>query len=319
MKLFRSHIFKSRVFKRTTIILAIAILVTMVGGGCGGGKEGATPGDKTKLTIASQNYAEPQLLSEMVRQLLEAKLNVTVDHKRNFQGSTAVHQALETGDIQMYNSYTGTQFTGVLGMKVTDEWKNKQKVYEYVRDQFHQKYGIKVFPPYGFNNTYALAVRQETADRLGLKKASDLARVAPDMTIATDPTFQERQGDGWEDLAKAYGFKFKKVVGMSYDLMYQALKSGDVDAAVAYSTDGRLPAYHLVVLEDDRHFFPPYDAVFFIKEETLKQFPQIEEILAPLWGKLTEEEMAKLNQEVDVNKKDPADVAREYLKARGLL
>ncbi|MBC7342735.1 MAG: osmoprotectant ABC transporter substrate-binding protein [Clostridia bacterium] len=312
-------LFQSRVFKRVTVILAVTIMAISAGAGCGGGEEGASNGGKTKLTIASQNFAEPQILSEMVKQLLEAKLNVTVDHKRNFQGSTAVHQALETGDVQMYNSYTGTQFTGILGMKVTDEWKDKQKVYEYVRDKFHEKYGIKVFPPYGFNNTYALAVRKETADRLGLKNVSDLVPFAKDMTIATDPTFQERKGDGWDDLAKAYGFNFKKVVGMSYDLMYQALKSGDVDAAVAYSTDGRLPAYDLVVLEDDRHFFPPYDAAFFIKEETLKQFPQIEEILAPLFGRFTEKEMAKLNQEVDVSKKEPADVAREYLKAQGLL
>lgn len=315
--------FKRRRRHTGSRVLAVLLLLALTAGltaACGGrtGRDESKPAP-AKLVIASQNYAEPQILSEMVKQLLEAKLGVTVEHKRNFQGSTAVHQALETGDVQMYNSYTGTQFTGILGMQVTDEWKDRRKVYEYVRDKFHEKYGIKVFEPYGFNNTYTLAVRRATAEKLNLKRASDLVPHAPKMTVATDPTFQERKGDGYDDLARTYGFKFKKVAGMAYDLMYQALKAGDVDVAVAYSTDGRLPAFDLVALEDDRHFFPPYDAVFFIKEETLRQFPRIEEIMKPLIGAFTEEEIAKLNQEVDVKKREPAEVAREYLTQKGLL
>lgn len=303
-----------------TAVLAL-FLVGLLFAGCGQKapeeKAASTPGGK--LVIASPNYAEPQILSEMVRQLLEAKLGITVEHKRNFQGSTAVHQALETGDVQMYVSYTGTQFAGVLGKEVTEEWKDRIKVYEYVRDQFHEKFKVKVFEPLGFNNTYALAVRQETAEELNLSKASDLAAHSKNMVIATDPTFQERKGDGWKELAETYGFEFKNVVGMAYDLMYQALKSRDVDAAVAYSTDGRIPAYNLVVLEDDLNFFPPYDAVLFVSEATLEQYPQIEEIVAPLIGSFTEEIVAELNSQVDVEKKEPEEVAREYLKAKGLL
>jgi len=285
----------------------------------GAGCRASGGGEKETLVIASQNYAEPQILSEMIKQLLEAKLGVTVEHKRNFQGSTAVHQALEKGDVQIYNSYTGTQFTGILGMDVTDEWKDRQKVYEYVRDKFHEKYGIKVFEPYGFNNTFALAVRKETAEKLGFEKISDLVSHAPEMTVATDPTFQERKGDGWDDLVKTYGLDFKEAKGMSYDLMYHALKAGDVDAAVAYSTDGRIVAFDLVVLEDDKNFFPPYDGALFVKEDLLEKHPEISEIVAPLIGSFDEETMSRLNSEVDVNKKDPSDVAREYLKEKGLL
>lgn len=306
-------------------LISIASLVVFVVGlllpGCGRIDKGA-PGPGTtaeKVVIATPNYAEPQILAEMIKQLVEAKLNLTVDHKRNFQGSTAVHQALETGDVQMYVSYTGTQFTGILGMEVTPEWKDRKKVYEYVRDKFHEKFQVKVFTPFGFNNTYALAVRRETAEKLGLKKASDLAPYSKNMTIATDPTFQERKGDGWTELAQAYGFSFKKVVGMAYDLMYKALKSGDVDAAVAYSTDGRIAAYDLVVLEDDLKFFPPYDAVLFVKEDVLNKYPKIEEVIAPLIGSFTEETIAKLNAKVDVEQREPADVAKEYLKEKGLL
>lgn len=312
------------IFSRSYLFLLVAVMLLTTGflTACGRNllQDGGSSGRSTdRLVIASPNYAEPQILAEMIRQLLESKLNITVDHKRNFQGSTAVHQALEAGDVQMYISYTGTQFTGILGMQVTEEWKSRDKVYEYVRDKFHEKYKVKVFPPFGFNNTYALAVRKETAEQLGLKKASDLVRYSPQMVIATDPTFQERKGDGWSDLVKAYGFSFKKVVGMAYDLMYQALKSGDVDAAVAYSTDGRLVAYNLVILDDDRKFFPPYDAVLFVKEEVLQKYPRIEEIVAPLLGSFTEESIARLNAKVDVEHKEPSEVAREYLKEKSLL
>ncbi|HHV79876.1 MAG TPA: osmoprotectant ABC transporter substrate-binding protein [Firmicutes bacterium] len=275
--------------------------------------------NQEKIVIASHSFSEPQILAELVKQLVEKKVGITVEHKRNFQGSTALHKALESGDIQMYNAWTGTQFTGILQMEVTREWKDRRKVYEYVRDRFHEKYKVKVLEPYGFNNTYALAVRKETAEKLGLKKASDLIKHAPSMTVAVDQTFQERKGDGWADLAQAYGFKFKKVVTMTYDLVYQAIKSGDVDVAVAYSTDGRVAAYNLVTLEDDRGFFPPYDGVLFVREDTLQRYPEIEQAVKPLIGRLTDAEMAALNREVDVNKRDPADVAREYLKSKGLI
>lgn len=308
-----------RKWKLVSVVLAAILLAGLLLSGCSQQSKDKSGTSGNKLVIASPNFAEPQILSEMVRQLLEAKLNITVDHKRNFQGSTATHQALETGDVQMYVSYTGTQFTGILGMEVTEEWKNREKVYQYVRDQFHEKFKVKVFEPLGFNNTYAVAVRQETAEKLNMSKASDLAAHCQDMTIATDPTFQERKGDGWRELAETYGYNFKNVVGMSYDLMYQALKTKDVDAAVAYSTDGRIPGFDLVVLEDDLNFFPPYDGVLFVSEAALEKYPQIEEIVAPLIGSFSEEIVAELNSRVDVEKKEPEQVAREYLKEKGLL
>ncbi|MGB4505497.1 MAG: glycine betaine ABC transporter substrate-binding protein [Syntrophaceticus sp.] len=298
-------------FKWISICMLGVFLV--VGTGCG------NSGNQEKVVIASINTAETQILSEMIKQLLEANLDITVEHKRNFQGSSATQQALETGDVQIYNSYTGTQFTGVLGMEVTEEWKDREKVYNYVKDKYHEKYGVKVFEPYGFNNTYIIAVRRETAEQLGLKTTSDLIPHAPKMRIATDPTFIERKGDGWREFAETYGLDFKEVLGMSYDLMYQALKNKEVDAAVAYSTDGRIVAYDLVTLEDDKNFFPPYDCALFIKEDLLEKYPEIEEIVAPLIGAIDEKTMSKLNSQVDSEKKEPEDVAREYLKERGLI
>jgi len=294
------------------ICLCLVGVLLLFGAGCGGGSQ-------EKVVIASINTAETQILGEMIKQLLENNIDITVEHKRNFQGSSATQQALESGDVQIYNSYTGTQFTGVLGMEVTDEWKDRDKIFEYVRDQYHEKYGVKVFEPYGFNNTYVIALRQETADELGIKKTSELVPYASEMTIATDPTFIERKGDGWHEFAETYDLNFKEVSGMSYDLMYQALKNKEVDAAVAYSTDGRLVAYNLVTLEDDKNFFPPYDCALFIKEDLLEKYPEIEEIVAPLIGSIDEELMSDLNSQVDSEKKDPEEVARAFLKERGLI
>ena len=294
------------------ICLCLVGVLLLSGVGCAGD-------DQEEVVIASINTAETQILGEMIKQLLEDNLDITVDHKRNFQGSSATQQALETGDVQMYNSYTGTQFTGVLGMEATEEWKDQDKVFEYVKDQYHEQYGVKVLEPYGFNNTYIIALRQETLDELGIEKTSELVSYAPEMSIATDPTFIERKGDGWNEFAETYGLDFKEVVGMSYDLMYQALKNKEVDAAVAYSTDGRIVAFDLVTLEDNKNFFPPYDCALFIKEDFLEKYPEIEEIVAPLIGTIDEAVMSDLNAQVDSEQKDPEDVARTFLEERELI
>jgi osmoprotectant transport system substrate-binding protein len=139
------------------------------------------------------------------------------------------------------------------------------------------------------------------------------------MSIATDPTFIERKGDGWNEFAETYGLDFKAVVGMSYDLMYQALKNKEVDAAVAYSTDGRIVAFDLVTLEDDKNFFPPYDCALFIKEDLLEKYPEIGEIVAPLIGTIDEAVMSDLNAQVDSEQQDPEDVARTFLEERELI
>ncbi|HHV35729.1 MAG TPA: osmoprotectant ABC transporter substrate-binding protein [Syntrophomonadaceae bacterium] len=299
-------------FKWISICMLGVFLV--VGTGCGNSSE------QEKLVIASHNYAETQILSEMVKQLLEANMdNIQIEHKRNFQGSSATQQALETGDVQFYVCYTGTQFTGVLGMEVTEEWKDREKVYQYVKNKHHEKNGVKVFEPYGFNNTYCVAVRRETAEKLDLKKISDLVPHAAEMKVATDPTFMERKGDGWKEFAETYDLDFKDASGMAYDLMYQALKNKEVDAAVAYSTDGRIATYDLVALEDDKNFFPPYDAILLVKEDILEKYPEIEEIIAPLIGAIDNETMTELNSQVDTEKKEPADVANGYLKEQGLI
>lgn len=271
------------------------------------------------LVATSQAYAEPQILVEMVKQLIEANTSLQVDHKRNFQGSSLVHAAFQSGDVDFYVAHTGTQFTGVLGMEVTEEWKDREKVLQYVQEEFEKRFDATWFEPFGFNNAYAVVLRKDIIEKLNLETMSDLIEHAPTLRIAVDQTFMARMGDGFYDMADHYGYKFKQAVGMDYGLMYRAVASGEVDVAVAYSTDGRISALNLGILADDRHFFPPYDCSLVVSNAVLEKHPIIRELVEPLLGSIDEGTMQALNKRADVDELDPTDVATAYLKEKGLL
>ncbi len=307
----------TRVKIAITAVIAIAALALAIG--CGGGDTSSGDPDEIPtldLTVGSSTFSEPWILSEMVKIFLEDELGHNVTHTINVQPDTT-HAAMVAGDMDFYTSWTGTQFTGILEMEVTEEWRDREKVFDYVYEEFQERYNQTWFPPLGFNNTYAIAVQREFAEEHNLQKASELVDLAPDMTIATDTTFQERIGDGFDDMAAHYGFEFQDVVGMSYGILYRAVGEGDVDAAVAYSTDGRVIAMDLVILEDDLNFFPPYDGAIVARNEVLEQDPRIEETLSVMWGAIDEETMASLNAAVDVDEREFEDVAREFMVEQG--
>lgn len=264
----------------------------------------------TQLTFLSANYAEVHILTEAAILLLEDNLDVEIRHVRNFSAAVLLHNAMLSGDADAYISYTGTQFTGVLGGEVTEEWKDREKIYDYVNEQFNERWNISWLEPFGFNNTYAVIVTREFAEEHGVEKISDLQGLSDQMTVAMDVMFRDRPGDGYEAMNAAYDLTWRRPVSMEYGLIYRATASGDVDAAIAYSTDGRISAMDLVILEDDRGFFPPYDCSIIIKNEVLEQFPEIPEILAPLLGAIDEETMGYYNKMVDVEQKEYDDVAR---------
>ncbi len=296
--------------KRLFSFLMIALLVGTLGGT-------ALAQD---AVIASGNFAEPQILAEAVKLLIEQETDLEIRHVRNFQGSHLLHAAMMSNDVQMYVSWTGTQFTGPLGMEVTDEWKDRERVLEFVQQEYHDRYDAFWFDPFGFNNTYAIAVRQEFADEHGVSTVSDLVDLAGDMTIAMDITFREREGDGYYDMLELYGIdRFQRVAAMDYGLLYRSVAQGDVDAAVAYSTDGRIPAMDLVVLEDDLQFFPPYDASLVATNAFVNAHPEIHDIIAPLLGAIDEAAISYYNQLVDVEAMDYDTVARMMLEDFGLL
>lgn len=281
--------------------------------------QAAKPGDGTPVRVGSQGYAEVEILAEMVKAMIEERTNHPVEHIKNLGGEFLTQKATVKGDLDFFLTFTGTQFLGTFQQKVTPEWRNPDKVWQYVHDHMLTDFGLHTFPAFGYDNIWAMAVRRETAEKLNLKKISDLKAQAGEMLLGTDPTFPDYPGQGYKELCATYDFKFKKVVPMDLGLLYRALKNAEVDAAVVYSTDGRNKATDLVLLEDDQGFNPPYYSITAARRDFLDKYPEIEEAVKPLGGIITDVDMIDLNAKVDVEQQDAAKVAREFLRAKGLI
>jgi osmoprotectant transport system permease protein len=268
-----------------------------------------------KIVIGSKNFSEQLILGNMLADLIEGKTDIEVERKMNLGGSQVAFSAIKNGDIDIYVEYTGTGLVNILNQEPQSD---SDKVYDYVKREFKEKYGIDMLKPLGFNNTYALAVRQDTAEQYNLNTISDLARVSNDLTMGPTIEFPNRE-DGLIGLEKAYNMKFKAVQAVDGGLRYTALNNHKSDVIDAFSTDGLIEEFDLKVLEDDKNFFPPYYAVPIVKEDTLEKHPELKEALNTLAGKLTDDKMRKLNYKVDSLKESPAKVAKEFLIEEGLL
>jgi osmoprotectant transport system permease protein len=268
-----------------------------------------------KIVIGSKNFSEQLILGNMLADLIEGKTDIEVERKMNLGGSQVAFSAIKNGDIDIYVEYTGTGLVNILNQEPQSD---SDKVYDYVKREFKEKYGIDMLKPLGLNNTYALAVRQDTAKQYNLNTISDLARVSNDLTMGPTIEFPNRE-DGLIGLEKAYNMKFKAVQAVDGGLRYTALNNHKSDVIDAFSTDGLIEEFDLKVLEDDKNFFPPYYAVPIVKEDTLEKHPELKEALNTLAGKLTDDKMRKLNYKVDSLKESPAKVAKEFLIEEGLL
>jgi osmoprotectant transport system permease protein len=268
-----------------------------------------------KIVIGSKNFSEQLILGNMLADLIENKTDIPVERKLNLGGTQVAFSALNKGDIDLYVEYTGTGLVDILKHPAES---NPNKVYNYVQKEFKQKYGLATLKSMGFNNTYALAVRQETAKQYGLKTISDLSKVSDGLIMGPTIEFSNRQ-DGLLGLSKTYNMNFKDVKAVDGGLRYSALDNHKSDVIDAFSTDGLLEAFHLKVLKDDKNFFPPYYAVPLIKEKTLKEHPELKKVINSLSGKLTDEKMRELNYKVDSLKQSPAKVAKEFLEKENLL
>ncbi|MGB8955398.1 MAG: glycine betaine ABC transporter substrate-binding protein [Tumebacillaceae bacterium] len=267
------------------------------------------------LTVAGKNFTEQDIMANMVGLMLEKNTDLKVKTKSYLGGTEVVFSAMKNGSADVYVEYTGTGLVNIMGEKaITDP----DQAYEKVKSAFPGKYKIDWLKPIGFNNTYAIAVTQETAKKYNLKTISDLQQHAAEIVLGTEQEFLDRD-DGLKGMKATYGINFKDVKAMDPGLKYQALSSGSVGAIDAFTTDGRLAKDNLVLLEDDKHFFPPYYAVPIVRSETLKAHPEIGDVLNKLAGKIDEKEMAQLNAEVDVDKKKARDVAQEWLTKEGLI
>jgi len=267
------------------------------------------------VVVGSKNFTEQIILAELLAQEIEAHTALRVDRRLNLGGTLICQQALVSGRLDLYAEYTGTALAAVLNEPLSND---AAAVYALVHDGYRDRFNFDVGPPLGFNNTFAIVVRGEDAARLNLRTISDMAPYAPQWRAGFGYEFMERS-DGYRGLAKEYGLQFGSEPRiMDLGLLYRALKEKQVDVVAGNSTDGLIAALGMVILEDDRHFFPPYQAVTVARRAIFELHPELRGAVARLGGKISDDDMRAMNYAVDGDQRDPAAVAHDFLLAHHL-
>jgi len=268
------------------------------------------------IAIGSKLFTESRLLAEIMAQLIEARTDLEVDRKFGLGGTKICFGALQDGQIDLYPEYTGTGWSVLL--RKEQRVHDSLRAFLTVKKAFQKRWGLVWLPPFGFNNSYALAMAGPKARELGVTRVSDLLPYADELQAGVSHEFLERD-DGYPGLSAAYGLKLGDIKGMEHGLAYEALRTGAVDLVDTYTTDGKLLRYDVVVLEDDKKFFPPYDAAPLIRQDTLTAHPQLRSVLSELAFRIDDARMRELNHEVEEGSGDFAEVARGFLRAEELL
>jgi len=286
----------------------LLLLATIVPGGC------RAP-SRPQLVVSSKFFTEQVVLAELLAQHIEARTGISVRRKSNLGGTLLVQKAMLSGDVDLYVEYTGTALTAVLSEKPEGD---SAAVYQRVKEEYARRFALEVTEPLGFANSFAMVVRGEDAQKQHLTRMSDIVPLAPRWRAGVGYEFLERP-DGYRGWTERYGLKFGKDPSvLDLGLLYRALAQKKVDIVAGNSTDGLIDALGLVSLEDDRRYFPPYDAAPIVRRAALEKFPQLRAALADLGGKISDGEMRRLNRLVDADQRDVAVVVREFRAAKGL-
>lgn len=265
--------------------------------------------------IGAKNFTEQVVLGELLAQEIEAKSNLKVERRFYLAGSYICHQALVSGRIDAYVEYTGTALTAILKQPVD---RDPEAVLDTVRRLYASRYGVVVALPLGFENTFAMIIRGDDARRLHLNSLSQAAQYTPQWRLGAGYEFEQRP-DGLPGLSAVYGLKFAAPPRtMDLGLLYRALNAHQVDIIAGNSTDGPIQAFGLTVLEDDKRYFPPYQAVPLVRSEALQRWPQIQNALDALAGRITANDMRQMNEAIDGQHRDPGEVVREFRMQKGL-
>jgi len=265
------------------------------------------------VKVGSKNFTEQFVLAEIYAQALEAA-GIKVERKINLGGTLIAHKALEEKEIDFYPEYTGTILVAVLKQ---DAITDRKAVYDKVKSEYAAK-GLVVLNETPFQNTYNMVVRPDTAEKYKLETLTDLAKVSKDLKLGAGPEFRDRK-DGIPGLKAKYGMEFKEDLQLAIGLRYQALKNDQIQVVNGYSTDGMISAMKLKRLKDDKNLWPPYYVVPVVRKEVLDANPKIAEVLNRTSAMLDEASMAEMNYKVDGEKMEPRDVARDFLKAKGVV
>jgi len=289
-----------------TTILAIAMFLLVTG--CAAHSE--------RIVIGSKNFTEQLILGELFAQIIESQTHLPVERRFYLAGTFICHQAILAGRIDIYPEYTGTALTAVLKEPPR---ANKEEVYGQVRQAYEKQFNLTLGPELGFDDTFAIVIRGEDARRLRLQTLSQASAYTPHWRAGFGYEFMER-ADGYKGLSTSYGLRFAEPPRvMDLGLLTRALVQRQVDLIAGNNTDGLIPALDLFVLQDDRHYFPPYEAVAVMRAELLKVHPEVKAALELLGGQISDEDMRRLNYAVDGEHRDPGAVVHEFLAARRLL
>jgi osmoprotectant transport system permease protein len=297
--------------QRSIVYGAAAVVLIAVVAGWGGGPRAGV------VTIGSKDFTENILLGEITAQMIEAHTPIKVVRKLNLGGTKVNFDGMRNGSLDMYAEYDGTGYGIHLGH--TEPIKDPARIYDQVKQEFEQRFSLTWSAPFGFNNTYALAMPRVLVQKHGIKSGSDLAPLSPQFVFGTTNEFMGRQADGFNPLAKAYGFHFKDVRTMTAGLRYKAVQQNDIQVMDAYATDGKLREFDLEILKDDRQFFPPYKGAMIVRMDTLAKNPGLLEAVNKLGGTMTDEVMRDMNYRVEVKGETVEAVARDFLRSKGLV
>ena len=291
---------------KKSILLLLATLILIA---CG-------PPRQDRIVIGSKNFTEQAVLGELFAQQIEARTRLPVERRFYLAGTFICHQAILAGRVDVYPEYTGTALTAILKQKPEG---SPQDIYRRVQSEYEQRFDLTLGEPLGFNDTFAIEIRGEDARRLNLKTISQAATYTPQWRPGFGYEFMERP-DGYKGLAAAYGLRFAEQPRiMDLGLLTRALKEKQVDIIAGNTTDGLIPALDLFVLHDDRHYFPPYEAVPVIRREMLQRHPEVGTALSELANKITDQDMQQLNYALDGQHRDIKEVVRQFLVSKGVL
>ena len=294
-----------RIFTKVSILFTIILMLV----GCS--LPGLAETSKDTIKIGSLATSESEIMAHILAILIEKETDATTSQVTKLGSSIVQHQGMIRGDLDMTSTrYTGTDIAGALNMEPE---KEPAKALEIVQEEFKKQFDQTWGETYGFENSYSVAVTKEFAEENDIETVSDLEPFADDLRFGVDNAWVNREGDGYKGFTETY-FDFGDVFPMNIGLVYQAANSGNMDVVLAYSTDGRIKEFDLVVLEDDKYFFPPYDASPVINNEVLEQYPEIEDIFKRLENQISTEDMQELNYRADVEKVNPKRVAEEFLE-----
>lgn len=273
-------------------------------------------GEEGQIVVGGKNFTEQTIIGEMAAQLIEERTGLTVARKFRLQTNLPM-KMLRKSEIDLYLDYTGTGYMDILRLPYRQE--RREEIYAHVKKVYPEKFDAEWLSPLGFDNTYTLTMRRKHAEKLSVTKISDLAAHKDKLRAAFDPAFLDRD-DGYPGLTKHYGFELAITPRqLAIGLMYKTCKGGEVDVIDAFSTDGRIGKFDLLILEDDRHFFPPYDAAFVVRRAALEKHPKLREALELLAGKIDNATAQRLNYAVDEEGRREAEVAHDFLVKEGLI